>query len=269
MGNKSHIFGYLLGLLIFVIGIPTLMWLVSGRPWPYVPESVIMCFVGVLLAVCGLALSIYSIVYMRIVGKGNPFDAYGHEVAPRTKHLMTDGPYRLCRNPMLVGIYIYDAGVLVWLWSALPLLIVLTEVILLTQQVRSEEKRLAQDFGQEYIDYKKRVGRYFPNRICSTLPVDDTQIEQIKQMEQRFDKALVVIHGDRITPEMLESIKEDIAILDEYYSSNLWKQDFADDEAGRFPDGLRRGVLSQDGIWNLLTEYRELTKNHMNDSVKR
>ena len=269
MGNKSHIFGYLLGLLIFVIGIPALMWLVSGRPWPYVPESVIMCFVGVLLAVYGLALSIYSIVYMRIVGKGNPFDAYGHEVAPRTKHLMTDGPYRLCRNPMLVGIYIYDAGVLVWLWSALPLLIVLTEVILLTLQVRSEEKRLAQDFGQEYFDYKKRVGRYFPNRISSTLPVDDTQIERIKQMEQRFDKALVVIHGDRITPEILESIKEDIEILDEYYSSMLWKQDFADDEAGRFPDGLRRGVLSEDGIWNLLTEYRELTKNNMNDSTKR
>ena len=29
MSNKSHIFGYLLGLLIFVIGIPALMWLVS------------------------------------------------------------------------------------------------------------------------------------------------------------------------------------------------------------------------------------------------
>ncbi len=35
MNNKSHIFGYLLGLLIFVIGIPALMWLVSGRPWSY------------------------------------------------------------------------------------------------------------------------------------------------------------------------------------------------------------------------------------------
>ena len=32
MSNKSHIFGYLLGLLIFVIGIPALMWLASGRP---------------------------------------------------------------------------------------------------------------------------------------------------------------------------------------------------------------------------------------------
>ena len=160
--NRSNIFGYLLGLLIFVIGIPALMWLVSGRPWLYVPDSVVQCVIAALLAVCGLVLSIYSIVYMRIVGKGNPFDAYGHEVAPRTKHLMTEGPYRLCRNPMLVGIYIYDVGVLVWLWSTLPLLIFLVEVILLTLQVDSEEKRLEKDFGQEYLDYKKRVGRYFP-----------------------------------------------------------------------------------------------------------
>ena len=151
--------GYILGLLIFVIGIPALMWVVSGRSITYVPDSLTLLVMAVYLAVCGLALSIYSIVYMRIVGKGNPFDAYGHEVAPRTKHLMTSGPYRLCRNPMLVGIYIYDAGVLVWLWSALPLLIVLVEVILLTLQVRSEEKRLEKDFGQEYLDYKKRVGR--------------------------------------------------------------------------------------------------------------
>ncbi len=158
---KSHAFGYLLGLLIFVIGIPALMWLVSGRMWFYVPDSPVRIIVAALFVVGGLALSIWSIVYMRRVGKGNPFDAYGHEVAPRTSQLMTSGPYRICRNPMLVGIYIYDAGVLIWLWKALPLLIFLAEVILLTLQVRSEEKRLEQDFGQEYLDYKKRVGRYF------------------------------------------------------------------------------------------------------------
>jgi len=66
MSNKSHIFGYLLGLLIFVIGIPALMWLVSGRPWPYAPDSALLSIVSLILAVCGLTLSIYSIVYMRI-----------------------------------------------------------------------------------------------------------------------------------------------------------------------------------------------------------
>lgn len=159
--NKSHFFGYLLGLIIFVIGIPALMWLVSGRTFPYIPDSVVLCVVAVLFAICGLALSIYSIVYMRIVGKGNPFDAYGHEVAPRTMNLMTNGPYRLCRNPMLVGIYLYDIGVLVWLWSVLPIFVFLVEVVLLTIQVHSEEKRLEKDFGKDYLDYKKRVGRYF------------------------------------------------------------------------------------------------------------
>lgn len=160
MKKKANILGYLLGLLVFVISIPALMWLVSGRGLTYVPD-VIISVISVLLAVSGLALSIYSIIYMRIIGQGNPFDAYGHEVAPRTKHLMTGGPYRWCRNPMLVGIYIFDAGVLIWLWSVWPLAIFLLEVILLTLQVRSEEKRLEKDFGMEYINYKQRVGRYF------------------------------------------------------------------------------------------------------------
>lgn len=83
--------GYLLGLIIFVLGIPTVMWLVSGRPFPYIPASIPLCILAAALAIIGLTLSIWSIVHMRKVGKGNPFDAYGHEVAPRTKELMTSG----------------------------------------------------------------------------------------------------------------------------------------------------------------------------------
>lgn len=83
------------------------------------------------------------------------------------------------------------------------------------------------------------------------------QIERIKQMEQRFNKALAVVHGVRTSPEMLEAIKEDVAILDAYYGSGEWRQDFADDEAGLLPKELKRGVLSEDGLWNLLSAYRE------------
>jgi len=158
--------GYLLGLLIFVLGIPTLMWLVSGRPFPYVPESVLRCVLAAWLAIDGLVLSIWSIVHMRRVGKGNPFDAYGHEVAPRTKVLMTDGPYRICRNPMLLGIYLYDFAWLIYLWTWWPVAIFLVQAILLTLQVRSEEKRLAKDFGEAYLSYKQRTGRYLPFPIC-------------------------------------------------------------------------------------------------------
>ena len=41
------------------------------------------------------------------------------------------------------------------------LLVFAVEVILLTLQVRSEEKRLEADFGEEYRTYKQRVPRYF------------------------------------------------------------------------------------------------------------
>lgn len=151
--------GYILGFLLFVAGIPALIWLVSGRPFPWVP-SLPWAIPSVILMIPGLTLSIWSIVHMKKVGEGNPFDAYNHELAPRTKHLMTDGPYKFTRNPMLLGMYAYHIGVMLWLCDWLPLAIFAVEDVLLTFQVRAEEKRLEEDFGEEYLDYMKRVPRY-------------------------------------------------------------------------------------------------------------
>ena len=152
--------GYILGFLVFVAGIPALMWWVSGRPFPWAPAWP-WVIIALILIIPGLALSIWSIVHMSKVGKGNPFDAYNHEVAPRTQHLMTDGPYGFSRNPMLLGIYAYDIGVLVWLQNGWPLILFAIEIILLTLQVRAEEKRLETDFGNAYRTYKHSVPRYF------------------------------------------------------------------------------------------------------------
>lgn len=156
----KNVLGYLLGFLLFVLGIPALMWWVSGRPFPWAPTFpwAILC---IILMISGIALSISSIVYMKKVGEGNPFDAYNHEVAPRTKHLMTDGPYRFSRNPMLIGIYMFYIGVLLWLLRWWPLLVFIVVVIFLSLQVKSEEKRLEADFGDEYRTYKQKVPRYF------------------------------------------------------------------------------------------------------------
>ena len=156
----KQILGYFLGFAIFIAGIPALMWWVSGMP-SLAEIPVARIWLAALVAFAGLALSVWSIVYMKRVGKGNPFDAMGHEVAPRTKNLMTDGPYKMSRNPMLSGTYLYYFGVLIalWSWQALLVFAVIATVMML--QVRSEEKRLEADFGQEYLDYKKRTGRFF------------------------------------------------------------------------------------------------------------
>ena len=152
-------FGYILGFLVFVAGIPALMWWVSGRPFPWAPTR-LWALPAILLMIPCMALCIWSIIHMKKVGEGNPFDAYNHELAPRTKYLMTDGPYNFTRTPMLVGIYIYDIGVVFWLQSGWPLLVFAAEIVLLTLQVRSEEKRLEKDFGADYRAYKESVPRY-------------------------------------------------------------------------------------------------------------
>ena len=155
------IIGYVLGLVIFIIGIPFVMYLASGSS-SLVQISLIQWILLILLAIFGIGLSVWSIVYMKNVGKGNPFDAFNHEVAPRTSSLMIDGPYGICRNPMLLGVFIYHVGVLFALLSFGALIVFIIEVLIMNIQVKKEEQRLKRDFGKQYEDYMKRVNRFLP-----------------------------------------------------------------------------------------------------------
>lgn len=159
----KEILGYALGAVLLVGLMPFLMWLSCGQPalWPASP---IRIAVAIILMLIGLSLCIWSIVYMRQKGDGNPMDAFGHELAPRTHHLMTDGPYRLSRNPMLSGSFLYLIGFCLWLWAWQALLVFILYDAVMMLQVRSEERRLRRDFGSEYDDYCRRTGRFFPKR---------------------------------------------------------------------------------------------------------
>lgn len=69
----------------------------------------------------------------------------------------------------------------------------------------------------------------------------DPRISRIREMECRFNRARAALN--------------DIAILWQYMDSGLWKEDFEADERGELPANLKRGVLSEDGLWNLLEEF--------------
>lgn len=69
-------------------------------------------YLSALIALAGLSLSVWSIVYMKRVGKGNPFDAMGHEVAPRIRHLVQAiGKFLL--GVILIGLLLFPACLLV------------------------------------------------------------------------------------------------------------------------------------------------------------
>lgn len=84
------------------------------------------------------------------------------------------------------------------------------------------------------------------------------QIERIEHMEQNMER---VMHAVRVLDDALneyEAAQEALHELESYYGSDTWKQDFADDEQGKLPQNLKRGVLSEDAIWNLLEDSRNL-----------
>ena len=84
------------------------------------------------------------------------------------------------------------------------------------------------------------------------------QIERIKTMEQCLDRASQAVI--RLSAALDDYAEAQAAIreLEAYYGSDEWKQDFADDEEGLLPRDLKRGVLSEDAIWNLLEDSRAL-----------
>ena len=86
------------------------------------------------------------------------------------------------------------------------------------------------------------------------------QITRIRQMERRLDRALAAVKRLSAALDKWETLQDDIAALDKYYGSDTWRQDLADDEAGLLPQDLKRGVLSEDGIWNLLTDAKDLSE---------
>lgn len=87
---------------------------------------------------------------------------------------------------------------------------------------------------------------------------DRERIDRITRMEQALDESAEAVSalGEALKQylDILPALKE----LTEYYSSPLWREDFEADEAGLLPRGLKRGVLSEDGVWNLLYDHRQL-----------
>ena len=50
-----------------------------------------------------------------------------------------------------------------------------------------------------------------------------------------------------------------LVLLRDYYENGVWLADYERDERGELPPGLKRGVLSQDGLYDLLRQNEERT----------
>ena len=79
-----------------------------------------------------------------------------------------------------------------------------------------------------------------------------SDLQRIKDFEYKFNEVSRVMAALDMAQDEYADIKSYIEDLKEYMESGQWKADFEADERGEIPAGIERGVLSEDGLYDLL-----------------
>lgn len=83
--------------------------------------------------------------------------------------------------------------------------------------------------------------------------MSENRIKRITEMETAMDKVSDVVERIHEQFAELKKLTGDIDKLEEYYE-NEWRDDFEADERGELPKNLKRGVLTEDALYDLLEE---------------
>ena len=83
---------------------------------------------------------------------------------------------------------------------------------------------------------------------------DDERLFRIIKMERYFEELLEEKFKNHGVIYRSNIFQDKMNVLCDYYQNGLWLQDYECDERGELPEGLKRGILSQDGLYNLLSD---------------
>ncbi len=116
----------------------------------------------------------------------------------------------------------------------------------------------AEGYHQKYLDRN-------PGGYCHISPAmmhlqESEQTRRIMEMESRLNACSRSMK--RLAGELddFEDALQEYEQLTDYFGSTLWMNDFEDDEKGKLPPQLWRGVLSEDAVYDLMDDFRRLTE---------
>jgi protein-S-isoprenylcysteine O-methyltransferase Ste14 len=137
--------------LLYVLG---LLWFAWTQIVDY-PE--VVRWVGVLLALA--AIPALAWVHR----------ALGRQYSPclqikQSHSLITDGPYARVRHPMYTVLSTFSLGMSLVTANLLTICFAILVIIPFPFVARKEEHMMLEEFGDEYREYMKRSGRFFPKR---------------------------------------------------------------------------------------------------------
>lgn len=84
------------------------------------------------------------------------------------------------------------------------------------------------------------------------------QIDRIAEMERCLDASTEAVNQLSEALNAYEQNRKSLKKLFDYYGSTNWMKDFEADEAGKLPHELKRGVLSEDTVYDLIVTHHAL-----------
>lgn len=157
--SRARLVSLALDSLIFLFGIPAfLFWLSRGGSdcWRFNLNRVLsVC--SLVASGAGLLLGLWTVWVQFQYARGTPVPIMA------TQRLLTEKPYALCRNPMVLGTLVFYFGIAVFTASLKPVLAVLLfSILLLTYVKLIEEKEMLLRFDGDYLRYKQRTPFVIP-----------------------------------------------------------------------------------------------------------
>jgi protein-S-isoprenylcysteine O-methyltransferase Ste14 len=142
----------------------TCVWVLSllVTAWDFLQLQGSVYRFGVVNAV-GLALFVAG-VSLRAIGKGTIAKSYSYVLkAPQGKSLVQHGIYSSIRHPIYLAGLLYNMGTPLIFSSTFGFLMMLGFIPCILYRIEIEERMLIQEFGNDYLEYKKRTRKLIPH----------------------------------------------------------------------------------------------------------
>jgi len=172
--KKSHIkpagvyAAFVLAFAVEMFGVPFSMYALGWLFGIWLPEGVLWGhtlgqYIGLWGMYLGIVVSLLGIALV-LVGWRKIHQEYWRMEAEEGKLVQT-GIYRHIRHPQYIGFFLITFGMMLE-WVTIPLLILYVLLLVLYYRLaKREEADMVKEFGEEYIEYKKRTKMFIPHLI--------------------------------------------------------------------------------------------------------
>ena len=158
--------GFVIALAFEMFGIPLSMYVVTWAIGVNLPQGILwqhtlQQYIGYWGMYIGLGLNMIGALLViqgwQVIHK----NYWNKEEGKGT--LVTGGIYAYARHPQYTGFLLITLGLLVH-WATIPLLIMWPILVALYYRLaKKEEREMEKEFGDEYVEYKRRTHMFFPS----------------------------------------------------------------------------------------------------------